>query len=1196
MLEAIMKTKILGAVLVMLSTLILFSNLASGQSVPGLINYQGRLLDSAGLPVNNMSLPMNFSIWDKAQDALDSVTNEPMAMTGISPLTLAHQKLMSGSEVVTAVGGSPAYSTPHDYLINYVNGTISRVEGGWILPDQQVEIDYQWTNRGSSPWSEAQVVEVNNGIYNVRLGGTNPIPAAIFSNYPAYLEVVVDGETLSPRAQMTSVAYAMNAELLGGHPASDFLSTAHTHAFSDISGTADITQVPLAQDADQLDGQPGSFYLDAGNIEAGNLDNSHFSAYADLYDEGYLGNEDDNAILVRCQSDERYAGLFHTHNANDITSGMLRNAFFSAYSNLYTQGYLDGNTATDLVTRVEGDIRYEFKGAGLSCPEGQKCINGAGIQDGTIATSALADNSVTDAKIVSIDATKVQVISGGQLTFAVYDAYQDLINQSYLGSAFDYQLMMRSDSDTRYLTEGRIGTSGLSSAAGNEAVMTNNIRNGAVDSSKIADNSIDSIDIKDGAIQPADLGFSVASGPGSVTTVEIQDGTILHQDLNTGLNAPVDWNNIQDNAVRNAQIQNGAVNSAKVQDGTIVGADMQNGAVGNTQLAANAVQTGNIADGTITSADLQDNAGPNPGAVATIDIQDNAVTAAQLQDQDTVTGTPGAVSNDKLQQNAVTTEKILDGTIQLADLGFSISPGPGSVTTIEILNGTILSADLSSTVGSEPVNTANLRDGAVTSAKILDGTITSVDLQDYTGAGTGAVATIDIQNSAVTTAKIAAGAVTTTELGPNAVTTAKIAAGAVTTTELGPNAVTTSKIAALAVTTTELGPYAVTTTKIAALAVTTTELGANAVTTGKILDGTILNADLSSTVGSEPVNTANIRDGAVTSAKITDGSIDNVDIKDGTITQAKLAFAVVSGPNSVDTTMIVDGTILHSDLATGANAPVDWNNIMNDAVRNAQIQNSAVTSAKIQDGTILSADLSSTVGSEAVATANLRDGAVTSVKIANGAVTANTIADASVTANKIADASVTANKIADASVIAGKIAVNAVTAGNLASSAVMSGNIAPLAVTNGNIQDEAITTSKITAGTITQLWTVSGAADTSTSSNVFADLADMTLALTGHRGGIYLISFNCNFLAQTNPNSVYLSLQIDGVEQVRTKSLTMAASEVGSLPISLAVPLPSGGPDPVVKVRWKVGTSGNTIANNLADGPRRSLTVTEFAR
>ena len=60
---------------------------------------------------------------------------------------------------------------------------------------------------GETPfWEETQDVAIDDGIISVILGETVPIDAIPSE---AYLEIEIEGTTLSPRQEMTSVFYAM---------------------------------------------------------------------------------------------------------------------------------------------------------------------------------------------------------------------------------------------------------------------------------------------------------------------------------------------------------------------------------------------------------------------------------------------------------------------------------------------------------------------------------------------------------------------------------------------------------------------------------------------------------------------------------------------------------------------------------------------------------------------------------------------------------------------------------------------------------------------------------------------------------------------------------------------------------------------------------------------------------------------------
>jgi len=62
-------------------------------------------------------------------------------------------------------------------------------------------------------WSESDIsVEVREGVYSVELGSvSNPISPELFTEDVAYIELVVDGDTLSPRSRINSAGYSLQA-------------------------------------------------------------------------------------------------------------------------------------------------------------------------------------------------------------------------------------------------------------------------------------------------------------------------------------------------------------------------------------------------------------------------------------------------------------------------------------------------------------------------------------------------------------------------------------------------------------------------------------------------------------------------------------------------------------------------------------------------------------------------------------------------------------------------------------------------------------------------------------------------------------------------------------------------------------------------------------------------------------------------
>jgi len=98
-----------------------------------------------------------------------------------------------------------------------VNGTANMAFSIWDQPSGGTQL---WAEPSSGTLS----LSVNNGIFNVILGANGvPLPPSVFAGgVVRYLEILVGGETLAPRQQISSVGYAARAErsadsdMLGG--------------------------------------------------------------------------------------------------------------------------------------------------------------------------------------------------------------------------------------------------------------------------------------------------------------------------------------------------------------------------------------------------------------------------------------------------------------------------------------------------------------------------------------------------------------------------------------------------------------------------------------------------------------------------------------------------------------------------------------------------------------------------------------------------------------------------------------------------------------------------------------------------------------------------------------------------------------------------------------------------------------------
>lgn len=94
-------------------------------------------------------------------------------------------------------------------------GVLTTASGG-VVPNGNYNLTlslYDTLSRGSALWSEGQLVNVTNGIFNVILGSVVPIQLSF--DKPLYLGVSVGGGSeLSPRTMLTPAPYSLNAPVM----------------------------------------------------------------------------------------------------------------------------------------------------------------------------------------------------------------------------------------------------------------------------------------------------------------------------------------------------------------------------------------------------------------------------------------------------------------------------------------------------------------------------------------------------------------------------------------------------------------------------------------------------------------------------------------------------------------------------------------------------------------------------------------------------------------------------------------------------------------------------------------------------------------------------------------------------------------------------------------------------------------------
>ena len=237
-------------------------------------------------------------------------------------------------------------------------------------------------------------------------------------------------------------------------------------------------------------------------------------------------------------------GVRTNGSAGDFTAMSPRQTLTSAPYALYAPGAGTAGSASNLLgVLAAGQLSGTYPNA-LNLSNPANSLSGDGSQLTGIGTSALADNSVTSAKIVDGAVSTADIADSAIITAKLAD------------NAVTSAKIVDGTITSSDIGDGQVGTVELAA----NAVTTARLADNSVTSAKIADASVGTADVADSAITTAKLTDN------SVTSAKIVDGTITSADLGDGQVATAD---LAANAVTSAKLADDANSLAKVTSETM---------------------------------------------------------------------------------------------------------------------------------------------------------------------------------------------------------------------------------------------------------------------------------------------------------------------------------------------------------------------------------------------------------------------------------------------------------------------------------------------------------------------------------------------------------------------------------------------------------------------------------------------------
>ena len=606
-------------------------------------------------------------------------------------------------------------------------------------------------------WNSGNLtVTVSTGIFHVNLDVTG----VDFEAANAWLEITVNGTTLSPREQLTAGPYALNALY---HAGKRYISSGTTP-----SGTVAPGDLWFDNAANVLyyrTGAPAWQPLSAAGLTTHAITHSG-------------GNTDPITSLgaVTYTANQTLASGIAIGSAGDGVR-------VSSHVIVAANGAIALSGAKGVIVGQSSITASGFFG------DGSGLTNVSGVTAGTIDSVKLAKASVDSEKVVLSSIGREHLvdltIDSAKLGRASVDV-EKLAPGAVSGAAVSAGSL-----DSTKLAKASVDSEKIARAS----IDSEKLLKGGVNSEKVALGSIGKAHLLDGAVETAKLAIDAVTNAtirnGSVSAEKLAAGAVsaaalagLSIDSSKLAALSVDSEKIARASIDSEKLLKGAVNSEKVALNSIGKAHLLDGAVETAKLAIDAVTNGTIRNGSVSAEKLA------AGAVSATALAALSIDSTKLAVL--------SVDSEKIARASIDSEKLLKGAVNSEKVAL------GSIGKAHLVDGAVETAKHAT----DSVTSAAIRGGAVTADKLAPGAVSAAALAPLSIDSTKlaalsvdsekiARASIDSEKllkGAVNSEKVALGSIGKAHLVDGAVETAKLARGAVDTTNVNNDAVDTRKI------------------------------------------------------------------------------------------------------------------------------------------------------------------------------------------------------------------------------------------------------------------------------------------------------------------------------------------------------------------------------------------------------------------